>query len=153
MRATAGTLYGFDPAVAVASLALATGVAAAPFVAWRVVHDLRYTVQIPGFVAERIVPYENDLDGRVFDRLAAAIPEGDTYFVETTSGPGIDVFEGWARTFLLPRLAVSDPEVADWIVSMGVHPTLLGVRVSSVRIVPTSYGEDAPKTYLAKVVR
>ena len=137
----------------VAALALASALGPAPFFAWRIVQDLRYTTTLPGRIAERMGAYESFLDAASFDTIAAAIPPGDTYFVASTKEGGGLFFLPWARTALLPRIAVGDPHDADWLLTYGVDPRALGLEVEGVREIPTSYGGSAPRTYLARVAR
>jgi hypothetical protein len=141
----------------VAAVALATAIGAAPYLSWRIVQDLRYTTRIDAFVAERIGAYEHDLEGRAFDRLAMMIPERATYYVDAyPDAPGDPDFEQWTRYALLPRLAVSSPERADWVIILGANPRfwLDGglVPLSSVRELETSYGPRAT-IYVGEVAR
>jgi hypothetical protein len=142
------------PVALVAAAALATAVGLAPFTAWRVAQDIRYTSGISRPVAERIGAYENYLDGSAFDDIAAAVPPRATYYV--TADEGIEperarsAFSVWAYTALLPRRAVARPDEAGWLVTWGVHPSELGVPVDDVRRVRESkYG--FPPAWLARV--
>jgi len=137
----------------VAALALVSALGPAPFLAYRIVQDLRYTTAIPGRVAERMGAYEGFLDGAAFDLVVAAIPPGDTFYAEFVKEQGGLNFLPWAQTALLPRIAVADPGEADWILTYGVDPRRVGVRVEDVREIPTSYGDRSPEMYLARVAR
>ena len=133
----------------VLAAALASSVGLAPYLAWRVVQDLRYTSKIERQIVERIAAYENNLDGRSFDVVAGLMPR-DAVFYVATSDPERGNFSLWALSALLPRVAVSDPKQADWLLTQGIDPRTLGLRLASVRVIPTSY-KDAPPTYLARV--
>ena len=139
-------------ATGISSLALATALAGAPYLCWRIVQDVRYTRGISEFVAERIGAYEYDLEGSAFDRLAARLPEQTTYFVDPGHTTGSGNFAEWARTALLPRIPVGTPQAAQWVVTLGVDPRTLGVELEDVQTVPTSYGPDAT-IYLGRVAR
>lgn len=150
--APGGARCAWVPALVAASLGLA--VAVAPFSAWRIVQDFRYTSRIDPFVAERIGAYENFLDATLFDDLIRRIPPGDRYYVRVS--PAIEpdrashAFRVWALTALLPRRAVTNPGSADWIVTWGVEPRSIGAPTGQVwRIREPKYG--FPAAYLAKV--
>lgn len=152
-RLRSALAHGGEAASAAAALVagtLALSAAVAPVLSWRIVQDLRYTTRIPEHIAERIGAYESGLDGSVFDQAAALMPADARYYVDG-EGSDTDTFEAWSRTALLPRIAVSDPRSAEWIFTMGLSPARLGVELVSLRLMPTSYGEGAPPTYLAEV--
>lgn len=136
------------PAAIVLAVAIVSAVGTAPFLSWRVVQDLRSTSQISRFNAERIGAYEGNLNAAAFDTAAVLIPPGDTYFVAAV-GLGKGDFAAWARTFLLPRIAVESPSDAEWILTLGVDPRSVGVVVDGVRQID-AYGEG---TFIARVVR
>jgi hypothetical protein len=136
----------------VAAIAAAAAIGFTPYASWRIVQDLRYTVQIPEFVAERIGAYERTLDGAAFDRVAAIIPEDETYFTAAAPVSGAADFDSWSRVVLVPRIPVRDPSDADWVVTLGLDPRSLGVPLAKVLAVPTTYGKAAT-IYVAKVVR
>ena len=133
----------------VLAAALASSVGLAPYLAWRVVQDLRYTSKIQRPIVERIAAYENNLDGAAFDEVAQIIPRHATFYVKA-SDPTRMNFELWALSALLPRIALSDPGQAQWILTLGIDPRTLGVALATVRRIPTSYGDAAP-VYLARV--
>jgi hypothetical protein len=156
LRGLRPLLAGSAPAGAgvagLAAIAAAAAIGFTPYASWRIVQDLRYTVQIPEFVAERIGAYERDLDGAAFDRVAAIIPKGDTYFTAAGPAPGASEFPQWSAAALVPRMPVRDVEDADWVVALDVDPHTLGVPVEKVRRIPTSYGRQAT-IYVARVAR
>ena len=135
----------------VLAVALASSVGLAPFLAWRVVQNLRYTSRIQRPIVERIAAYENNLDGAAFDKVARIIPRHATFYVEA-SDPVRMNFAPWALSALLPRIAVGEPAQAQWILTLAIDPRTLGVPLASVRRIPTGYGDAAP-VYLARVAR
>ena len=137
------------PVAAVATVALASAFGAAPFLAWRVVQDVRYTSALGSAAVERIVPSTYGIDGAAFDFLEAAIPAGESFYVRDAVED--QVFANYARATLLPRIAVDDPQRADWLVTRGVDPETLGARLENVRKLPPPPGSSAPSIYLAKV--
>ena len=141
-------LAGSRSAAALLSLALVSALATAPFLSWRIVQDLRYTVTIPREVAERIGAYEGDLNGGAFDLVLEAIASDETYYLAAGGGLGSGDFGAWAHTVLLPRIAVDDPAKADWILTLGLDPRTVGPRVDRVRVL-TTYQDGM---YLARVV-
>ena len=139
---------------ALLAVALALAVAVAPFSAWRIVQDFRYTSRIAEPVAERIGAYENYLDGSAFDDLARLIPPGDRYYVrvarEIEPESAAHAFRVWGLTALLPRRAATNPANADWIVTWGVDPRYVRLGVGRVwRIREPKHG--FPAIYLARV--
>ena len=136
---------------AVLAAALASSVGLAPFIAWRIVQDVRYTTMIPRPTVERIAAFENNLSGDAFDRIASVLPRDATYYVKVAD-PTKQNFEFWARSVFLPRIAVADPQEAEWLVLQGIDPLTLGVRIASVKAIPTSYKDDPP-VYVARVAR
>jgi hypothetical protein len=136
----------------VAAISAAAAIGFTPYASWRIVQDLRYTVQIPEFVAERIGAYERDLDGAAFDRVAAIIPEGDTFFTAAAPVAGAGEFEPWSRVTLVPRIPVRNAVDADWVVTLGIDPHTFGIPLEKVRVIPTTYGKKAT-VYVARVAR
>lgn len=147
---------GQPVAVAVSALAAATAVAAAPFGAWRIVEDLRATTRLERGVAERIAAYQHYMDGTLYDRAAAAMLPGDTYFAhasrEVPDEVSRTVFRWYALDRLLPRRAVLRPERADWLLLWGGDPRGFGVPVEEVRTIAEPRN-GFPAAYLARVRR
>lgn len=145
----------FDRRIAVLVVAAFwTSIAAAPFVTWRVVEDVRVVTQIDRAEAEVFAPYSQGLDPAVFTRLRRAIGHHETYHVRIA--PTIDrqlreAFYEWSLTALLPRRA-TDVRRCDWIVAWGVHPASLGRPLRSTRIVRPQAGVY-PAFYLGRVAR
>jgi hypothetical protein len=131
----------FPTLVAVALLA--TVAVSAPFTADGVINDVRAAHGYSPFRAERVGPEGNGLDTTVVDRIAERIPRHATYAIVIARSAPQDVgavFRIWALAFLLPRVAVSDPAAADWIVSFGAPPRHFGVRARAVEAVPWRHG-------------
>jgi hypothetical protein len=127
----------------VAVALLASVVVTAPFTARGVISDVRAVHGYSPFRAERVGPESYGLDTTVVDRIGQRIPPHATYaIVSSRSAPPVvaEVFRIWALAFLLPRVAVSDPASADWIVSLGAPPRSFGVRARAVEAVPWSHG-------------
>jgi hypothetical protein len=138
-------------AVALAASALVV----APVTAWAIVSDIRTAKQLSTRQAERLGPEENGLDTSLVDRVALVIPPEATYdvaFSDRLDPDRASVFRIWSLTALLPRRAVSDPASADWIVSWGVPPSELDVRVTDVRVIEPAVQTDPP-VYVGRVVR
>lgn len=161
-----GTVYAFmvrrrvvasaRDSLAVASIVLlliATGLGSAPFVTWRFVTDIRQTSKIDAWLLPRYGVSEHGLHPELFDNAAALIPEGDRYYLAPSPElPSAmrSAFVEWSLGYLLPRIAVSDPEDADWILTLGVDPETVGPELSQVWVVKEALG-DAPAASLGKV--
>lgn len=146
-----------DARVAAATLvvALASTVAAAPFVAWRIYEDTRLNSRYTRAQAERIGGDMVGIDHRAIDRAARTIPPRDTYFVATADdlgGRGRDA-RRWAFTALLPRIQVYDARKADWIFAWDRDPGSVGVRVGAVDRFRLSTNRPPSRFALARVGR
>jgi hypothetical protein len=137
-RALRGSL-GYGEAERWAAVILAASllpvVATAPFLAWRVVEDLRYTSRLTPAQAERRGGATIALDPRLVDRLRALIPPGETFYVTASAGlPPVSrkKVSDWAGYELLPRIRVRDPARAQWIVAWNRDPRTVGPRVAAV---------------------
>src|SRR5262245_371779 len=132
------------PALLLAASLLCT-LAAAPFLAWRIVEDIHYTDPLTGPQAERIGGDMRQIDYHSVDGVAAVIPPGQTFYV--AADPGMDPLrrreiEYWAGYALLPRIRVRDPARARWIVGWETDPRLTGLRVGQViRVSPVGDGD------------
>jgi hypothetical protein len=130
------------PALVAVSL-LASVAVSAPFTAFGVVKDVRVARDYSPFRADRIGPESYGVDTTVVDRIAKRIPRHATYAIVTAPKVPIDVrsvFHYWVTSFLLPRIAVSDPAHADWIISLGAPPSRFGARTHDVEAVPWTHG-------------
>lgn len=134
-------------------LLIATGLGSAPYVTWRFVTDIRYTSKIDSWLAPRYGVSEHGVHPELFDNAAALIPPGATYYL----APAPDLpsrmrsaFIAWSLGYLLPRIAVSDPADADWILTLGVDPATVGPELSKTWIVKEAVG-DAPAASLGRV--
>lgn len=143
-------------AAATLVVALASTVAAAPFVAWRIYEDTRVNSRYTRAQAERIGGDMVGIDHRAIDRAVRTIPPHDTYFVATAGdlrgSRGRDA-RGWAFTALLPRIQVDDARKADWIFAWDRDPGSVGVRVGAVTRFRLSTSRPPSRFALARVVR
>jgi hypothetical protein len=157
-RRLRAALAGNDAAVAVSAvvaLVLWSTVAAAPFVAWRIVEDTRSNSKLTRAEAERAGGESAHVDPEAVATLGNSIPRNGTYAVVASAAVGGEytAFWEWAAYALLPRLQVPKADSAQWILSWDRDPRGLGVRVGSVRRLVTD-GGPAPHTYyLARVLR
>lgn len=151
-RSLAGAAAGTAVTVLVA-LVLASTVAAAPFVSWRIVEDARYTSRLSGAEAERVGGESAHVDPQVIALLGHLIPSHDTYAVVASAAVGGEytAFWEWAAYALLPRLQVTEPAHAQWILSWDRDPRTLGVALASVRTRVTDGGPSPHTYYLARV--
>jgi hypothetical protein len=134
-------------------LAIVSALATAPFTTWRVIEDIGYTSDLSRAEAEAAGASYNSLDPIVFEKLRRSVPAADAYYVEAAAGiqaPARDAFLEWSATALLPRLPVTEPDRADWIIAWGVHPRTVEVGVADVRVLHPPYA-SFPATYLARV--
>ena len=139
---------------AIAAALAASSLAVAPVTAWAVISDIRSAQRLSAREAERSGPEGYGFDTSVTDRLAALIPAEDTYAIVSSDQGESDrdlVFRLWSLTALLPRVALTDPASADWVVTWGVPPSDLGVPVADVRALELRGASDPP-VYVARVV-
>ena len=114
-------------AAALPALAVAGALYWLPGEAHSAINESRAYHRIGRYQADNAAAISHGLDPHTFDRIRALVPPHDTMYVK---GPGYFLF--WAFTDLLPRLAVSRPNNADWVL---VHKPLLsipGVRFAHV---------------------
>jgi hypothetical protein len=137
------------------TLVLCSAVAAAPFVAWRIVEDVRYTSHLSRSDAEWAGGASAHVDPAAVAALGRRMAPHDTYAVVASPAVGGErtAFWEWAAYALLPRLQVSRPARAQWILSWGRDPRALGVTLSSVRRLVTRGGPAPHVYYLARVSR
>jgi hypothetical protein len=143
------------PVSVVVALVLASTVAAAPFVAWRIVEDTRSNSRLTRAEAERAGGESAHVDPQAVAALGNLIPRDDSYAVVASAAVGGEytAFWEWAAYALMPRAQLMEPAQAQWILSWDRDPRRLGVRVGAVRKLVTD-GGPAPHTYyLARVVR
>lgn len=132
------------------AVTLASSLGLAPYLAWRVVQDLRFTARAEASIVDRVAASANRVDGDAYDRIAAAMPPDATYYVAVDDPERRINFVYWAHSTLLPRIAVADPRKAGWILTQGIDPRTLGFPLASVRAIPWDRG-DEPPVYLARV--
>jgi hypothetical protein len=122
-------------AAAILAASLLSSLAAAPFLAWRIVQDIRYTSRLTHVQAERIGGDMQLIDHRIVDRLRAAIPPGQTFYITASpriSGARRYAFRNWIGYALLPRIRVLDPARANWIVGWERDPRRASRRTGTV---------------------
>ena len=132
---------------------LATVVGATPFVAWRVVEDLRLTTGIERRDAEVYAPLGRGIDPVIYARLRRAIRPGETYFISASSATDqttAGAFRQWALSALLPRVASETLRESDWIVAWGAQPDAGGIPVTEAMLVHLG-DEDSPPVHLGRV--
>jgi hypothetical protein len=140
---------------AVASIALALTVAAAPYVAWRFVEDLRVTTKLDSYGATAAGPIQAYLPGYLVDGAQRRVPLGATF--ATAVSPAIPwqaarvAFPSLAMQTLFPRVSVAAPRVADYVVTWGIPPASVA-RVSRTWIVRPRAGQYAA-VYVGRVRR
>ena len=139
--------------VAVTVAIAAIAIAPAPYVTWRIVEDVRYTSGLSSWIAARYGVSVVQVHPAIFDAAAAHMPRTARYYLKVS--PTVDstrrqAFEQWAAGWLLPRVAVSSPGQAEWILTLGVDPSTVGPPLSRKwRIWPAV--EGTPSAYLGKV--
>ena len=143
-----------DPVAAAAALSLLVTAGAAPYLAWRIVDDLRYTTKLTPYDRSVAGPVQAYLQPYLLDRVPSLIPVDDTY--ATVVGPSVrfyaarKAFPALALQTLFPRISTS-PERADWIVSWGVQPGAFA-PVSRV-VIARRASKLYPTLYVGKVRR
>lgn len=143
-----------EPVAAAAALSLVVTAGAAPFLAWRIVDDLRYTTRLTPYDRSVAGPVQSYLQPYLLDRVPGIIPAGDTY--ATAVGASVryyaarKAFPALALQTLFPRLSTT-PDRAEWIVSWGVRPAALA-PVSKV-VIARRASALYPALYVGKVRR
>jgi hypothetical protein len=126
-----------------------------PFLAWRIVEDLRYTTALDAFERDGAGPIQAFLQPYLLDTARTLIPPQDRYAAVAGSGVSNDTarqaFPSLALDRLFPRISVADPTRADWVVAWGVDPRRV-VRVHDVVDATPPSGADPP-LYVARVRR
>jgi hypothetical protein len=138
------------------SLTVATlALAAFPYVAWRVVEDIRYTSNLDSWLANRYGVSVFRVHPAIFDNAETHMTRDARYYL--VSSPKLDAtrraaFAQWAAGWMLPRVAVASPGRADFVLALGVDPRSVGVPISHVwRVMPALQG--TPAAYLGEVGR
>ena len=124
-----------------------------PYIAWRIVEDVRYTSGLNSWILDRYGVSVAKVHPAIFDAAAAHMPLHARYYLATS--PKVDstrrqAFEQWAAAWLLPRVATSTAAQARWILTLGVKPPAVDPNVRRTwRIWPAVNG--APAAYLGEV--
>jgi len=114
---------------------LAAGLALFPLQLARAARGVRDGARIGDRAAELYGGEGRGFSVQGVDRAKAAIPPGATYYLNVAFAPGGSALRFWARGWLLPRIAVTTPAAADWILSWRRDAHQLGVPLASVRTV------------------
>lgn len=97
--------------------------AVVPYLAWRIVEDLRVTTAMSSYDLSVAGPVQAYLQPYLLDPVRELIPPGATY--ATVTGAGVEqdtartAFPALAMTTLFPRRSVADPRRADWVIAWG----------------------------------
>lgn len=108
-----------------AAVAITIVVAVAPYVAWRVVEDLRVTTAMASYDRSVAGPVQAYLQPYLLDPVRAIIPPDATY--ATVVGPSVPydtakrAFPSLALETIFPRISTA-PGAAQWIVAWGAAP-------------------------------
>lgn len=144
---------GDRAATAIVALCLGTTVGAGPFVAWRIVEDIRFTSSLDDDYRRGAGPIDSYLQPYLLDPVAELLPRDATYHA-VVAASGIrdaarSAFRPLALTALFPRRSVSSPGKAGWIVAWGIDPR----TVADVRRVVVAREAQAgyPPVYVAEV--
>ena len=134
-----------------AALALALGLG--PYLAWRIVEDVRSTTSLGAYERREAGPIQAFLQPYLLDGFAGRIPAGDTYATAVGDSvpyePARKAFPALALRSLFPRRSVAPPAEADWLVAWGVDPR---TTVPDATVVFTRPRSGAyPEVFLARV--
>lgn len=134
-----------------AGLAVALGLG--PYLAWRIVEDVRYTASLGQYERREAGPIQAFLQPYLLDGVAGRIPAGDTYATAVGDSvpyePARRAFPALALRSLFPRRSVAPPAEADWLVAWGVDPHVI---VPGAKVVFTQPRSGAyPEVFLARV--
>jgi len=134
-----------------AGLALALGLG--PYLAWRIVEDVRYTTSLGAYERREAGPIQAFLQPYLLDGFAGRIPAGDTYATAVGDSvpyePARKAFPALALRSLFPRRSVGPPAEADWLVAWGVDPRTIVPGANVVFTRPRS--GVYPEVFLARV--
>jgi len=140
---------------AAATVALALTIAAVPYVAWRFVEDVRVTTKLDAYGATAAGPIQAYLPGYLVDGAQRWIPRGATFATAVSPAipwqPARAAFPSLAMQTLFPRISVTDPRSADYVVSWGMAPACVA-PVSRTWVVRPRTGQYAA-VYVGRVRR
>lgn len=151
------TLAATSGAVVVAglvALVIVSTTAAAPFVAWRIVEDVRYTSRLTRPQAERIGGDDAGIDWRAYTWLRMRLPPRATYALRLRPLDRVTRVSTlyWSGYVLLPRVRLADPREAQWVVGWGTRPEVPGVRLGPASRLELP-GATPSTYYVARVLR
>jgi hypothetical protein len=137
-----------------AAVALLVVLGAGPYVAWRVVSDVRVTAAMSPYDRSVAGPVQAYLQPYLLDPVAKIIPPGATYATAVGDAvpyrPARQAFPSLALQTLYPRISTA-PAGADWIVAWGVDPRSVA-HVGHVIVARAASGVY-PAVRVARVVR
>ena len=129
-------------------------VAAAPYLVWRVVSDLRTTTAMTSYDRGVAGPVQAFLQPYLLDPVKRIIGPGDTYATVAGAGvpyePARQAFPSLALQTLFPRISTA-PSRAEWIVAWGADPRSVA-RVGRVIVARAAAGAY-PALLVARVRR
>jgi hypothetical protein len=144
-----------EPIAAAAALSLFVTAAAAPYVAWRFVEDLRVTTKLDTYGATAAGPVQAYLPGYLVDGAPRRIPPHATFATVVSAAvpwqPAREAFSSLALQTLFPRVSVGDARSADYVVTWGIAPARVA-PVSRTWVVRPRAGEY-PAVYVGRVRR
>jgi hypothetical protein len=143
-----------EPVERVAACSLALVIAVSPYVARRIVEDLRVTTAMTAYDRGAAGPVQAYLAPYLLDPVRSIIPPQATY--ATVAGPGVPyptarrAFPSLALQTLFPRISTA-PGKAQWIVAWGAAPGS-AARVGHVIVARRASG-PLPSLLVARVRR
>ena len=89
------------------------------------------------------------VNDRAWAQLRALIPKHDRFYLETNYG----LVHFWTFTSLLPRIAVTDPHEADWVIWYRANPKKLGVKLGPTHVIRHVYANGKYSIDAAQVLK
>lgn len=144
-----------DATTVAAHVCLLVTLAAAPYVCWRFVEDLRVTTRLDPYERAAAGPIQAYLPGYLVDGAVAHVPLEATVAAVASPrvpwAPARKAFPALVLETLFPRRTVAHPRNADYIITWGVKPQAVA-PVSRVWTARPRVG-DYPAVYVGKVRR
>jgi hypothetical protein len=141
---------------ALVAVGCAAAVLMAPLLIWIDVRSTKTSARLGPSAAADVGARDAGLDPTVFTRIAQIVPAHATYWIDTSSTIGSSTarqaFPVWASGSLLPRIAVAEPDEADWVVIWGYSPRRLRIDVVGLRVLAVRTPPRLP-VYVARVAR
>ena len=139
----------------VAAACMLLTLAFAPYLAWRIVEDIRVTTAMGPYDLEVAGPVQTYLQPYLLDPVREIIPPGATFATVAGSGVPYAAARGalapLAMWTLFPRRSVADPRQAEWVIAWGT--SLRGIApVDRVTVARPAQG-GYPAVVVARVRR